>query len=71
MGQSDDGAAIEYGVGCAQPQNLGFGAIGGGTVDAGPSLAQAFIASVPELACGCIAAEGPLGTGFHPVENAA
>ena len=71
MGQSNDGAAIENGVGCAEPENLGFGAIGGGTVDSGPVLAQVFVMSVPELACGCIAAEGPLGTGFHPVKNAA
>ena len=71
MGQSNDGAAIENGVGCAEPQNLSFGAIGGGTVEAGPRLAQAFIVRIPELACGCVAAEGPGGTGFRPVENAA
>jgi hypothetical protein len=36
MEQADDGAAVESGVDGAEAQDLGFGAAGGGAVQAGP-----------------------------------
>ena len=39
MGQADDGAGVESGVDGAEAQDLGFGAAGGGTAQAGPELA--------------------------------
>jgi hypothetical protein len=39
VGQADDGAAVESRVNGAEAQDLGFGAAGGGTAQAGPELA--------------------------------
>jgi len=71
MRLGDDGAAIEGGVDGAQAEDLGFGSIGGGAVEAWARAAEARVTIVPELAGGWVAAEGPLRYATHPVEGAA
>ena len=71
MGHADNGAGVEGGVDGAEAQDLGFGAAGGGAVQARAELAQGGIAILPKLAGGMVATEEDFGCGSCPIERAA
>ena len=70
VGQADDGAAVKSGVEGAEAQYLGFGATGGGAVEAGAVLAQGRVVVVPEFACGLVAAKEEFGLALCPLDGA-
>ena len=62
---------VQGGVDGAEAEDLGFGAAGGGSAQAGTELAQGGIAMLPEVAGRRIAAEEDFGSSGGPVESAA
>jgi hypothetical protein len=69
-GRRDDGTAVKSCVDGAEAQDLGFGAAGGGAVEAWTSLAQGGVAIVPKLSRGFIAAKKDLRSAVSPIESA-
>ena len=71
VGKRDGGRRIEGGIDCAEAEDLGLGAAGGGAAHPGVKLAEGGIVLLPKIACGGIALEENFGSGGGPVQGAA
>jgi hypothetical protein len=69
--QADDGGGVQRRVDGAETPDLGLGATGGGTAQAGTKLAQGGIAILPKLSGRGVAAKEDLGRCGSPVEGPA
>lgn len=69
MADVDFRAGVEGSIDCAEAQDVGFGAAGGGSVYVGAALTQGGITIVPQLLRSFAAAEDEAGLNVNPFES--